>query len=75
MEVTLQLRFIFVRHCDMFFIALQLRYLFVPCSYVFYDIRITLYFVMFELHTEVTLQLRFFFVPHCDVFFITSQLH
>ena len=35
MEVTLQLRFDFVRHCGVFFIASQLRYVFVPCSYVF----------------------------------------
>ena len=35
MEITLQLRFVFARHCDVFFIASQLRYLFVRCSYVF----------------------------------------
>ena len=35
MEITLKLRFVFVRHCDVFFIAMQLRYLFVRCSYVF----------------------------------------
>ena len=35
MEMTLKLRFVFVRHYDVFFIALQLRYLFVRCSYVF----------------------------------------
>ena len=35
MEVTLQLRFIFVRHRDVFFITSQLCYLFVRCSYVF----------------------------------------
>ena len=34
-EITLQLRFAFVRHCESFFIMSQLRYLFVPCSYVF----------------------------------------
>ena len=34
-EITLQLRFVFARHCDVFFIASQLRYLFVRCSYVF----------------------------------------
>ena len=31
---------------------LQLRYLFVRCSYVFYDVRITLYFGMFELRMQ-----------------------
>ena len=35
MEITLQLRFVFARHCDVFFITSQLRYLFVRCSYVF----------------------------------------
>ena len=35
MEVTLQLRYVFVRHCDVNFIMSQLRYLFVRCSYVF----------------------------------------
>ena len=35
MELTLQLRFVFVHHCDVFFIMSQLRYLFVRCSYVF----------------------------------------
>ena len=34
-EITLQLRFVFARHYDVFFITSQLRYLFVPCSYVF----------------------------------------
>ena len=32
MAVTWKLRFIFVRHCDIFFSTLQLRYLFVQCS-------------------------------------------
>ena len=35
-EITLQLRFVFARHYDVFFITSQLRYLFVPCSYVFW---------------------------------------
>ena len=35
MEITLQLRFVFVRHCNVFFIVLQLRFLFVRCSSVF----------------------------------------
>ena len=49
-------------------------YLFVRCSFVFYNIRITLYFGMFKLRMAVTLQLRFVFVRQSDVFFITSQL-
>ena len=35
MEITLQLRFVFARHCDVFFITSQLRYFFVCCSYFF----------------------------------------
>ena len=35
MEITLQLRFLFARHCELFFITSQLRYLFVRYSYVF----------------------------------------
>ena len=35
MKITLQLRFVFVRHCDVFFITSNLRYLFVRCSQVF----------------------------------------
>ena len=35
MEITLQLCFVFARHCEVFFITSQLPHLFVPCSYVF----------------------------------------
>ena len=48
----------------------QLRHLFVPSIYVFYNVTITLYFGTFELRIEVTLQLRFGFVHHCDVFLL-----
>ena len=34
-EITLKLRFVIVRHCDVFSITSQLRYLFVRCTYVF----------------------------------------
>ena len=30
-----KLRFVFVRHCDVFFTSSQLRYLFIRCSYFF----------------------------------------
>ena len=74
MEITLQLRFAFVRHCKVFFIRSQLRYLFVPFSYIFNDVRITFYFDTVELRMGITLQLYFVFDRHCDVFSITSQL-
>ena len=35
MEITLELRFVFARHCDVFFIMSQSRYLFVRGGYVF----------------------------------------
>ena len=34
LEITMQLRFVFVRHCDVFFITSQLRHIIVRCSYV-----------------------------------------
>ena len=49
MEITLQLRLVFVRHWEVLFILSQLRNLFIPCSYIFYDVRITLYFGTFVL--------------------------
>ena len=55
MEITLQLRFVFVRHCNVFFITSQLRYLFFRRNYVFDDVRITLCFGTFELPRESTL--------------------
>ena len=74
MEIASQLCFFFARHCEVFFITSQLHYLFVPCSYVFYDVRITSCFGRFELRIEVTLQLRFVFVRYCDTLFIMSYL-
>ena len=35
MEITLDLRFVFARHCNVVFVTSQSRYLFVRCSYVF----------------------------------------
>ena len=54
-EITLQLRFAFARHCDIFFI----RHNYVVCFFVvvtfFDDAKITLYFITFKLRTEITL--------------------
>ena len=73
-EITLQLRFIFACHCDIFLLRHKyVIYLFVVVTF-FDDVRITLYFGTFELRIEITLQLRSVFVRHYDVFFITSQL-
>ena len=55
MEITLQLRFGFIRHCNVFI----LRHNYVICLFdvitFFDDVRITLYFSTFELRTEITL--------------------
>ena len=55
MEITLKLRFIFVRHCDVFLLRHNyVIYLFDVVTF-FDDVRITLYFGTFELRTEITL--------------------
>ena len=35
MEITLELRFVLARHCEVLFITSQSRYLFARCCYVF----------------------------------------
>ena len=74
MKITIQLRFVFVRHCEVFLLRHNyVIYLFHAVTF-FNDVRITFYFGMFELRMEITLQLRFDFVRYCEVFFIMSQL-
>ena len=73
-EKTLQLRFAFTCHCDVFLLCRNyLIYLFDIVTFSD-SVRITFYFGTFELRLEITLHLRFVFVCHCDIFFITSQL-
>ena len=82
LEITLQLRYAFAHHCDIILlrhndvVSLRLNYaIYLFDVDTFFDnVRITLYFVTFELCMEITLQLRFVFARNCDVFFITSQL-
>ena len=67
MKITLQLRFIFARHCDIFLLRYNyVIYLFDAVTF-FDNVRITLYFGTFELRLEITLQLCFVFAAHCDV--------
>ena len=74
LEITLQLRYVFARHCDVILLRHNyVIYLFDVVTF-FDNVRITLYFGTFELRIEITLQLHFVFARHCDVFFITSQL-
>ena len=55
MEITLQLCFVFARHCDVFLLRYNyVIYLFDVVTF-FDDVRITLYFSTFELRTEITL--------------------
>ena len=67
MEITLQLCFVFARHCDVFLLRYNyVIYLFDVVTF-FDNVRITLYFATFELRLEITLQLRYVFSCHCDV--------
>ena len=55
MEITLQLCFVFARHCDVFSLSRNyVIYLFVAVTF-FDDVRIALYFSTFELRTEIAL--------------------
>ena len=56
MQITLQLCFVFVRHCNVFFIKSQLRFCLLDIVAFFDDVRITLDFDTFELRTEIKLQ-------------------
>ena len=74
MEITLQLCFVFARHCEVILLRFNyVIYLFDVVTF-FNNVRITLYFGTFELRMEIILQLRFVFARHCGLFFITSQL-
>ena len=55
LEITLQLRFVFVRHCNVFLLRHNYVTYFVSVVTFFDDVRITLYFSTFELRTEITL--------------------
>ena len=67
MEITLQLCFVYARHCDVFLLCYNyVIYLFDEVAF-FDNVRIKLYFGTFELHLEIILQLRYVFHRHCDV--------
>ena len=67
MEITLQLCFVFARHCDIFLLRCNhVIYLFDVVPFFDY-VRITLYFGTFELRLEIILQLPYVFACHCDV--------
>ena len=59
MELTLQLCFIFARHCNVFLLRYNyIIYLFDVVTF-FDNVRITFYFGTFELRLEIILQLHF----------------
>ena len=67
MEITLQLCFVFTRHCDRFLLRYSyVIYLFDVAAF-FDNVRIILYFGTFELRLQITLQSRYDFARHCDV--------
>ena len=67
MEITLQLCFVFARHCDVFLLRYNyVIYLFDVVTF-FDNVRVTLYFGTFELQLEITLQLRYVFARHYEV--------
>ena len=66
----MQLGSAFVHHSDIFLLRHNyVIYLFDGITF-FDDVRITLYFDMFELRMEITLQLCFVFARHCDIFLL-----
>ena len=66
----LQLGSAFVHHFDIFLLRHNyVIYLFDRITF-FDDVRITLYFDMFELRIKITLQSCFAFARHCDLFLL-----
>ena len=67
MEITLQLCFVFARHCEKF--LLRHNYVIYYFDEVTFsdNATITLYFGTFELRLEITLRFRYTFARHCDV--------
>ena len=74
MKITLSLRYVFARHCDVVFLSHN-YFIFLFDLVTFFDnARIKLCFGTFEFCMEIMLQLHFVFARHIDVFFITSEL-
>ena len=66
----MQLGSALVHHFDIFLLRHNyVIYLFDRITF-FDDVRITLFFDMFELRMEITLQLCFIFARHCNVFLL-----
>ena len=66
-EIRLQLGSAFVQHFFIFLLRHNYVIYLLDGTTIFDDVRITLYFDMFELHMEITLQLCFVFARHCGV--------
>ena len=61
-EIMLQVRFVFARHCNLFFITSQLCFYLFGVVTFFDDVIITLYFGTLELRTEITFKKGHFLV-------------
>ena len=73
MKITLQLCFVFARHCDVFLLRYNYVIYFFDVVTFFDKVKITLYFGMFELRLEITLQLRYVLARHCDVILLRQN--
>ena len=61
-EITLKLRLVFSDHCDVFLLRQNYVISMFALFMFFDDVRITLYFITFELHTEIKLENGHFLV-------------
>ena len=76
MEMTWQLRFVFVRHCGVFFITSQIRYLFGRCSYVFWwrESYVLFWYLRVTYRNNVRVTFLFCWSWYCIFYCITSML-
>ena len=76
MEIKLKLCFIFARHCDVYFITSQLRYLFVRCTYVFLRRQnyVIFWYVRIMCRNEVTIVFQFYSLLWRIFYYVTITL-
>ena len=74
MKITLQLRFVFARYCDVFVSRHNcvIIYLFNIVT-LFDNVRTTLYCGTFEFSVKITLQLRYVFARLCNVILLCQN--
>ena len=76
MEIKLKLCFIFARHCDVYFITSQLRYLFVRCTYVFLRRQnyVIFWYVRIMCRNKVTIVFQFYSLLWRIFYYVTITL-